>query len=430
MKRYAEYKDSGIAWIGKIPKEWNTVKIKHLATENGTLLLDGDWIESDVIESDGIRYLTTGNIGAGFYKEQGSGYVSEITFVKLNCTRVFPNDLIISRLNEPIGRACLLPDTYSEYIVAVDNVIFRPNSSADKKFLVYCMNTAGYAQTALLIARGTTMARISRTQLGSICVSIPPLAIQAAIVAYLDRKTVAIDTLIADKLRLIDLLKEKRQAIISEAVTKGLDPSVPMKDSGVEWIGEIPAHWEVKRLKFAVKLRNEKSNNPDIQYVGLENVESYTGQLLFDDATNEPESDTRQANLFFAGDVMFGKLRPYLSKAFIADFNGQCSGELLVFEPKLFEPRYLLNLLLSWGFINWVDSSTYGSKMPRANWDFIGNMIVPIPSKAEQAFIIDYLAHKTATVNSLITNIAAQIEKLKEYRQAIISEAVTGKVEL
>ena len=104
-----EMKDSGIEWIGQIPHRWKTVRVKHLATQKESLFLDGDWINSDIITTEGIRYLTSGNVGEGVYKEQGNGYISEDTFRKLNCLEAFPGDLMISRLNEPVGRCCIVP---------------------------------------------------------------------------------------------------------------------------------------------------------------------------------------------------------------------------------------------------------------------------------------------------------------------------------
>ncbi|MCE7574154.1 hypothetical protein ACTFQF_07520 [Aliivibrio fischeri] len=107
---YPEYKDSGVEWLDEIPNHWTTAPIKYLALDNDTLFLDGDWIESKDISDNGIRYITTGNVGEGVYKEQGSGFITEETFQKLNCTEVFEGDILISRLNNPIGRACLVPN--------------------------------------------------------------------------------------------------------------------------------------------------------------------------------------------------------------------------------------------------------------------------------------------------------------------------------
>lgn len=122
MKQYMSYKSCRIRWIGQIPSEWKVSKVKYLALENNSIFMDGDWINSEIIESEGIRYLTTGNVGAGEYKEQGDSFISEKSFSRLNCLTVLPGDVLISRLNEPIARACIVPDTYDKYVVAVDEL--------------------------------------------------------------------------------------------------------------------------------------------------------------------------------------------------------------------------------------------------------------------------------------------------------------------
>src|SRR5690606_13564006 len=253
MKQYDTYKDSGIEWIGEIPSHWKEVRIKQLAVGENTLFLDGDWIESKeiVFDEDNIRYITTGNIGEGKYKEQGSGYITEDTFGKLNCTVVYPGDLLISRLNPPIGRACIIPELGKRVVTSVDNVILRPNESYSKNFLVNFFSNSKYFEYTMLEGRGATMQRISRSILGNIKIVVPnSLQEQTAIATYLDRKTVEIDALIADKKRLLELYEEEKTAIINQAVTKGINPEVRMKDSGIEWLGEIPEHWEVKRLSW------------------------------------------------------------------------------------------------------------------------------------------------------------------------------------
>lgn len=259
-----QMKSSGIGWIKDIPSSWEINKVKYLATEPGTLFLDGDWIESDVIEESGIRYLTTGNVGAGFYKEQGCGYISEKTFSELHCLNVYPGDLMISRLNEPIGRACIIPDTESRYVVAVDNVILRPNANYNKKFIMYGMNADGYAEHANMIARGATMSRISRSQLGQFWLAFPNIEEQQAIADFLDKESAQIDSIAADLEKQIALLQQYKKSLITETVTKGLDKSVPMKDSGVEWIGEIPEHWEISRVRHLASLCSGATPSKDV----------------------------------------------------------------------------------------------------------------------------------------------------------------------
>ncbi|MEY8685791.1 restriction endonuclease subunit S [Bacteroides sp. AN502(2024)] len=213
-------KDSGIDWIGKIPEHWEAMPLKYTANKEGCCFIDGDWIESDVITEDGIRYITTGNVGVLEYKEQGAGYISEETFHELGCTEVFSGDILISRLNEPIGRACILPDLNSRVITSVDNVIFRPDTELyDKSYLVYYLNNSRFTEHANLEARGATMHRMSRTMLGHQQIVVPHITEQRAISDYLEKKCSRIDSAIAKAKRAIELLREFKQSVITEAVT-------------------------------------------------------------------------------------------------------------------------------------------------------------------------------------------------------------------
>ena len=137
--KYLSYKDSGVEWLGDIPSEWNSTRIKYLAMGKNTLFMDGDWIESKDISSSGIKYITTGNIGRGRYKEQGLGFISEDTFKALDCTEIYKGDLVLSRLNLPIGRACIIPELNNRVVMAVDNVVIRPSVEYDKQYLMYLL---------------------------------------------------------------------------------------------------------------------------------------------------------------------------------------------------------------------------------------------------------------------------------------------------
>lgn len=220
MEKYDNYKDSGIEWIGKIPEHWESLQIKHLAIGNNTLFLDGDWIESKEIiyDSGDYRYITTGNIGEGKYKEQGNTYITQKTFEKLNCTEVVPDDLLISRLNPPIGRSCLVPDLENRIVTSVDNVILRPSTKYIKNYLVHFFTNTNYFEYTSLVGRGATMQRISRSMLGDIKIALPPTPEEQTTIAnYLDRKTTEIDELIANKKRLLELYEEEKTAIINQA---------------------------------------------------------------------------------------------------------------------------------------------------------------------------------------------------------------------
>ena len=211
-------KDSGIAWIGKIPEGWETCRLKNVADplqENS--FIDGDWIESPDITDEGIRYLTTGNVGDGLYKRQGNGYISQETFKDLNCKYAYPGDLVIARLNAPYGRSCILEDDEDSYVLAVDIVILR--TLQDKRYICYFTQCPGYQRAVEDYSRGTAMKRISRNNLGNIDVLLPPLAEQQAIADYLDEKCAAIDKLIAVKQAKIDKLNDYKKSLIYEYVT-------------------------------------------------------------------------------------------------------------------------------------------------------------------------------------------------------------------
>ena len=183
-----------------------------------------------------------------------------------------------------------------------------------------------------------------------------------------------------------------------------MPPYPTYRPSGVEWLGDVPEHWDVQRLSHSVHRSDVKIEADDadgLPYVGLEHVGSWTGSRLPLDDQQSPESIS---NAFTAGDVLFGKLRPYLAKAFTAEFGGLCSAEFLVLKPLAYERRYLLHALLTDGFVSLVDSSTYGAKMPRASWDFVGAALLPLPPVGEQRSIAAFLDRETERIDALVAS--------------------------
>ncbi|MEN6569629.1 MAG: restriction endonuclease subunit S [Rikenellaceae bacterium] len=193
------------------------------------------------------------------------------------------------------------------------------------------------------------------------------------------------------------------------------------KDSGIKWIGEIPEHWVVRRLKFCLTLISQKTfPNSNLKYIGMENIESWSGNYI----ESSIETDG-QANIFQKGDILFGKLRPYLAKVHLADFGGCCSSELLVYRSKINNNKYLQKFLITKGFIELIDASTYGAKMPRANSLFIGNQLLTIPPLPEQQSIVAFLEKETANIDAYIKQREHEISVLEELKQAEIANAVT-----
>jgi len=220
-----------------------------------------------------------------------------------------------------------------------------------------------------------------------------------------------------------ETLLEQSERLQVQPSKRSWRPYPEDRPSGVAWLGDVPAHWRAKRLKYAVNLINEKVEEPgDLPYVGLEHIESWTGRRI---ESAEPVHPEGIANLFRPGDVLFGKLRPYLAKALHAAETGVCTSEALVMRPRLVAPEFLLYYVLNPAFISIVNGSTYGSKMPRANWEFIGNLPCLLPPVPEQQAIAAFLDRKTRQIDDLIEKKRRLIDLHHEKRTALISHAVT-----
>jgi len=212
-------KDSGIEWIGRVPESWEVCKIKFAVDNKENSFIDGDWIESQDITKEGIRYYTTGNVGNGCFKEQGDGYISEETFKKLNCKYAYGGDLILSRLNKPFGRSCIIPYNIEKCVLAVDIVILRPSDNFNKFFINYITQCPSYQKAVEDFARGTAMKRISRTNLSNIYIMQPPKNVQNEIVSYLDNICNQADKTILCKQQKIGKLQQYKNSLIYEYVT-------------------------------------------------------------------------------------------------------------------------------------------------------------------------------------------------------------------
>ncbi|MEI9941986.1 MAG: restriction endonuclease subunit S [Pseudomonadota bacterium] len=220
-------KESGIPWIGKVPSNWKIVAVKRTAKPGRKTFTDGDWIESPFITEEGVRLIQTGNVGIGRYKEQGFRYVSDRTFHELRCTEVDPGDVLICRLDGPVGRACLAPNLGVRMITSVDNAILKPRADCDGRFLVYVLSSPKYLDWVQVLCRvgGGFRFRVSRSMLGDIQIPVPPADEQRRIADLLDAQTERMSAL-EQKLELhCERLREYRQALITAAVTGKIDVS-------------------------------------------------------------------------------------------------------------------------------------------------------------------------------------------------------------
>lgn len=415
MKSYEMYNPTDVPWISKLPTHWTTNRLKELLAERKES--NNPVKTTDILSLTNTRgvipYALKGNVG-NKSKENLEDY-------KL----AYPDDLVLNSMNVIIGSVGL-----SKYFGAVSPVYYMlyPRGNDSIRYYEYIFKLKTIQEYLKGLGNGilAIRMRIPMIKLNNVLLPNPPREEQDQIVRYLDWKVSKTNKLISALKKQIALLNEQKQAVINEAVTKGLDPSVPMKDSCADWIGEIPTTWSVRRLKSIVKLSSDKRMWDNDFYIGMENIQSWTGKYI-ETKEAKPESI---CGTFRPGDVLFGKLRPYLAKVFLTDCEGTSSNEFLILHDYEGCTRYLYYLLLCYKFIQLVNASTYGAKMPRANWSFIGNCTVPNPCEEEQKEIADFLDSQSAKIDALIENINREITVLGEYRTRLISDVVTGQIDV
>ena len=356
------------------------------------------------------------------------GTASEREVARFN---LLVGDVIITKDSESwedIGVPALVAETADDLVCGYHLALLRPKADVlGGRFLLRTLQTRQVQIQLELAAKGMTRFGLPKFEIGKTILPIPPLCSQLAIADYIDRETACLDALIAAKQRLSELLSEKRQALINRAVTHGLRRHTATKRSGVDWLGDVPIHWQVNRLKFVAPIRSSKLTSVPVGqvYVGLEHIESQTGRLHI--YASAPEVESVGAS-FAAGDVLFGKLRPYLAKVGRPTVSGVSTSEIVALQPVGCLQGYLFYALLNASFIRWIDSLTFGSKMPRVSPEQVANSFIAVPPEVEQRAIIAFLDRQTAKIDALVAEVREAVGLLKERRVALISAAVTGRI--
>ena len=395
-----EMKESKIPWVGNIPYTWHTEKIKYLAdSTQENSFMDGDWIESPYITDVGIRYYTTGNIGDGVFKEQGNGYISQDTFEKLNCKYAYPDDFVIARLNTPFGRACILPNESDKYVLAVDIVILR--TKENKKYLNYLMQCEGYHAAVGELARGTTMLRISRSNLGNIHLPIPPRTEQDTIVKYLDKYCNAIDSSISRHQQIIEKLEEYRRSVITETLSGNND--------------EVRIHLQSIKVKYLIS------------------------SIHSGDSLNADEIDNESAFPVYGGGKSLGRCKKYnvcdvivigrggANCGCVTNIHGKAWATDNALVVTTYNNQNYLSFLL--GSTN-LRSNDNATAQPLVTGTKIRNTrVMATTDPQEQQYIAQYLTRINEEVNQRISQHFQMIAKLQEYKQSLIYNAVTGKID-
>jgi len=426
LKPYPAYKNSGVPWLGKVPAHWEVLPGRTLFREVNDRDHPNEELLSVTISRGVVRQadLLSDSSKKDSSNEDKSAY-------KL----VEPGDIAYNKMRAwqgAVGVSAYRGIVSPAYIV---QRLRNPRNSP--RYIHYLLRTPSFTTEAERWSYGITSDQWSlrAEDFKKIYFSVPGPDEQIAIVRFLGWVGRRIRQVSRARKRRIRLLTEYKQTLIYQAVTGKIDvrtgkPYPKYKDSGVEWLGEVPEHWEVRRLKSSVAHINEQTNakNPDELYIALEHVESWTGRLRAPAGDVEFDSQVKR---FRAGDVLFGKLRPYLAKVVRPEQDGVCVGEFFVLRPKYaVTPRYLEVVLRSSPAIDFVNSSTYGAKMPRADWTFVGGMLFPHPPITEQTAIVEFLDEQTERIDAAIAADRRVIDLLKEFRTRLVADVVTGKLDV
>ncbi len=442
MKRYPAYKDSGIEWIGEIPENWSVSKLKY-ETRISSSSIDKKEYEGftqyPIIHyNDVVKNKKIGNNEVVDY-----GFCAKSQFESF---KVSKGEIIVTKDSMDIRNVCdssIIVENLGRCVFGYHLTKFSIKSSdLIPEYLFFYFNNPSMKEFFLVNSNGTTIIGVSKSTFKNTFINLPSLFEQHQIVSILDTKTQQIDTLIEKKQKQIGLLKELRTAIINQAVNKGLNPNVKMKDSGIEWVGEIPRGWTIKKVSylsddmisgpFGSSLKKEFYTKTGYKIYGQE-------QVIKDDfeygdyfISEEKFEELKRCEIF-TNDILiscvgtFGKIS-IVPEKFI---RGIINPRLLKITPnELIKPNYFLILLRSDISFTQFESLSRGGTMGVINLDILRQVKFPLPSIEEQIQIINHIDEQTQKMDVTIKKETQRIELLKEYRQSFISEVVTGKIDV
>ncbi|MBT4838360.1 MAG: restriction endonuclease subunit S, partial [Methylococcales bacterium] len=427
-----------------LPEHWTDKKLGHLAKEERTAFVDGPF-GSDLKSSDykdiGIPLIQLNNIRDSKHLIQNMKFITDKKKQELIRHLAIPGDVVIAKMAEPVARSAIVANNFAEYVIVADCVKMTPNLKLiDLSYLVWAINCDNVRINAELVATGTTRIRVNLGELKKLKIPYPPIEEQTQIANFLDHETRKIDTLIEKQQQLIQLLKEKRLAVISHAVTKGLNPDAPMKDSGVEWLGEVPEHWGISRFKFLCEriiagpfgssITKDMYVKKGYKVYGQEQVIPYDfsiGDYYISDQ-NFIALSRYEVNV---GDILiscvgtFGKIAVFPSEA-----------EKGIINPRLIKavinstsnPFYMCELIKSETVFKQFELLSRGGTMGVINIAILNEILSTVPPMKEQAKIVLYINQQNEKFYKLIDQSNLAVTLLQERRTALISAAVTGKI--
>ena len=424
MRRYDSYKDSGVEWLGEAPSHWNLIPNKYI------FKLRKNVVGKRSNEYDLLSLSLKGVIKRDMENPEGKFPAEFDTYQEVK-----EGDFIFCLFDVEETPRTVGLSSYRGMITGT-YTIFETNN-VDKKFIYYFYLNLDSDKRLKPLYKGLRNT-ISKETFFSFNTFIPPLSEQQKIAQFLDDKTAKIDQAVDWAEKQIALLKEHKQILIQNAVTRGLNPDVPLKDSGVEWIGQVPEHWDVKKLKFVSKINqhtlSENTNgNLSIKYVdigsvsfenGIEKVENFSFK-------NAPSRARRLVN---KGDIVVSTVRTYLKAiTMVKEEYQDCifsTGFAVVTSNECLEDSFFELYAKSDAFTEQVSVFSKGMSYPAINSTDLSNLWITVPPLSEQQKIADYIGTHTAKIDQAIALKTDHIEKLKEYKSVVINNVVTGKVQV
>ncbi|SBL08500.1 restriction endonuclease subunit S [Klebsiella michiganensis] len=429
-KTYPEYKDSGVEWLGEVPNHWKTVSISRLFSR----IKRTGYTEKELLSV----YRDYGVIPKSSRDDNNNKPSEDLSPYQL----VEPNDLVMNKMKAWQGSIAI-----SEYegIVSPAYFVYKPNNIlfelAHPRYVHYLLRNPIYVTQYLSRSKGIRVNQwdLDPDEFRNIELLLPDKTEQEKIYSFLDHETAKIDNLIEKQQQLIELLKEKRQAVISHAVTKGLNPDVPMKDSGVEWLGEVPEHWGVTRLKYEcrniVDCPHSTPNYTDEgEYPAIRTADILAGYLDLDNCRRVTKSifDERNFRLIpKAGDIIYSREGERFGiGAPIPEGAKVCLAQRVMLFRAKSTPGYLMWALNSSSTYTQAQQDCIGATSPHVNVDTIKNFILSWPPEKEREEISNFIYQTLDSIESLTVHLTEKLTLLQERRTALISAAVTGKIDV
>lgn len=433
-QKYVEYKDSGVRWLGAVPSHWIIAGFKKYL--ESTVDYRGKTPEK---MDEGVFLVTARNIKNGIIDYSLSQeYVAFKDYDEIMSRGIPVLGDVLFTTEAPLGEVAQIDNV--NIALAQRIIKFRGKKDIlDNTYLKYFILSQEFQDSLMTFATGSTALGIKAERIGYLQQCIPPIHEQTQIANFLDHETAKIDYLIEKQQQLIELLKEKRQAVISHAVTKGLNPNVPMKDSGVEWLGEVPEHWNMAPVRrYLVEHRQgyyttESYVDEGLKLLRITDLRDL-GEINISNCPMVNESDTTHLFKLQKGDVVFARTGGAGSFGVITeDYENLIYASYLIrfrFMNKIFEPDYLRFLFQSDSFQLSVKQNIHGGVNQNIHAEDIKNTVICAPSLSEQKEIIEYLENQCLLFENLIYKASYSVKLMQERRTALISSAVTGKIDV